>query len=59
MVADHEILTLKEVCQMLKVHKSTLYRLLREGNIPSFRIGGTWRFRRDDLERWVTNQTVG
>ncbi len=56
---DREVLTLKEVSQMLHVHPTTLYRMIKAGKIPAFRVGSDWRFRRDELERWAANQTVG
>jgi excisionase family DNA binding protein len=59
MVADHEVLTLKEVSQILQVHPITLYKMVRAGKIPSFRIGTDWRFRKDLLIRWMADQTVG
>jgi excisionase family DNA binding protein len=58
MVAD-EVLTSQEVCEMLHISRATLYKLIGAGKIPSFRVGGDWRFRRDELERWAANQTVG
>jgi excisionase family DNA binding protein len=58
MVADHELLTVKEVSQILQVHPTTLYKMVRAGKIPSFRIGSDWRFRKDLLERWIAEQTV-
>jgi excisionase family DNA binding protein len=39
MTGDHQILTVKEVSEMLGVHPSTVYKLIREGKIPSFRVG--------------------
>ncbi len=36
---DHQILTTKEVSEMLGVHTSTVYKLIKEGKIPSFRVG--------------------
>ena len=59
MQSDHEVLTIKEVCDLLRVHPGTIYKLTREGRIPSFRIGGDWRFRRDVIERWMAEQTMG
>jgi len=52
-----EILTPKEVCEMLRIHRVTLYKLIRQGRIPSFRIGGDWRFNRDAILRWMTEKT--
>lgn len=47
MAADDEDLTLKKVCDLLQVDRFTVYKMAREGSIPSFRVGGDWRFRRD------------
>jgi excisionase family DNA binding protein len=55
--ADGEILTLDEVAAYLKAGKRTVYRLAQEGKIPAFKLGGTWRFRRSDLERWIAEST--
>ncbi len=54
MADDQDILTVKEICELLRVHPSTVYKLLREGKIPGFRIGNEWRFRRDVIMRWMT-----
>jgi len=46
-----DILTLTEVAAYLRVTKRTLYRLAQEGQLPAFKLGGTWRFRREELDR--------
>lgn len=51
--ADGEILTLDEVAAYLKAGKKTVYRLVQHGQIPGFKLGGTWRFRRIELDRWI------
>jgi len=51
--SDGEILTLDEVAAYLKAGKRTVYRFAQNGDIPAFKLGGTWRFRRSDLERWI------
>jgi len=58
MATDNEVLTVKEVSTIFQVHKTTLYRLAKAGKIPSFRFGGDWRFRKDLLERWMTERTA-
>ena len=58
MAANDEVLTVKEVCNLLQVHPSTLYKLVRQGSIPSFRVGIDWRFRRDVIERWTIEQSM-
>jgi excisionase family DNA binding protein len=58
MEIDHEVLTVKEICDLLQVHPSTVYKLVRQGKIPSFRIGSDWRFRRDVIMRWMAEQSM-
>ncbi len=48
-----EILTLKEVAEYLKLAEKTAYRLAAEGKLPGFKVGGSWRFKADDIERWI------
>jgi excisionase family DNA binding protein len=50
---DSEILTLDEVAVYLKAGKKTVYRLAQQGEIPAFKLGGTWRFRRSELDCWI------
>ena len=50
---EGEILTLDEVAAFLKAGKRTVYRFAQSGEIPAFKLGGTWRFRRSELERWI------
>ena len=38
------VMTVLEVCEYLRVSRQTLYRMLRRGDIPAFRIGADWRF---------------
>ena len=50
---EDEILTLDEVAAYLKAGKRTVYRLAQKGEIPAIKLGGTWRFRRSELDRWI------
>ena len=50
---ESEILTLEEVAAYLKAGKRTVYRLAATGEIPAFKLGGTWRFRRSELDQWI------
>jgi excisionase family DNA binding protein len=59
MERDHEILTVKDLCDLLQIHQSTLYKLIKAGKIPTFRLGSDWRFRRSQIMRWIAEQTVG
>ncbi|AVF61718.1 TPA: helix-turn-helix domain-containing protein [Vibrio parahaemolyticus] len=53
---NDQILTLKEVAAYLKLAEKTAYRLASEGKLPGFKVGGSWRFKREDLEAWIEKQ---
>jgi excisionase family DNA binding protein len=52
-VGHDELLTADELADFLRVHRSTVYRLLRNGQLPAFRVGSDWRFSRDLIEKWL------
>lgn len=56
---DGSILTIKDVAEYLKVNERTVYRLAGAKKIPAFKVGGTWRFVRSDIDQWIKNQTAG
>jgi excisionase family DNA binding protein len=56
---DHEILTIKEVSELLKIHQATVYKMIRESRIPAFKIGSDWRFQKDQVVHWIAEQTIG
>jgi excisionase family DNA binding protein len=53
-----DVISAAEACEMLGIHRNTLYKLLETAEIPAFRLttGGRWRFRRSELERWLEDQ---
>ena len=53
-----EILTLKEVSAFLKVAEKTVSTLAQRGELPGFKVGGQWRFRRAMFEQWMVAQSV-
>ncbi len=55
---EGEILTLKQVADFLKVTERTIYRLAAAGKIPAFKVGGTWRFSRAEINRWIQRQQI-
>ena len=50
------IFTLDELAAYLKVGKRTLYRLAAHGEIPAFKVGGTWRFPQSEIDQWKREQ---
>jgi len=51
-----DILTIKEVAEFLKLTEKTAYRLAADGKIPGFKVGGSWRFRRDEIEKMTRSE---
>jgi excisionase family DNA binding protein len=54
---EREILTLREASEFLNCHPSTVYRLVKSSQIPAFRLGGSWRFVKPELHRWIRGLT--
>ena len=53
MTESHDVLNIDQLSHYLRVPKSTLYRLVRDGKIPSHKVGKHWRFRRNAIDRWL------
>lgn len=53
---ESEIFTIKEVAAYLKLAEKTSYRLASEGKLPGFKVGGSWRFRKSEIDRWIVEQ---
>lgn len=51
-----DIMTIDEVSNYLKLKLKTAYHLAAKGDIPGFKVGGSWRFRRSEIERWIKQQ---
>jgi excisionase family DNA binding protein len=53
---EDDILTIREVAEFLKLTEKTVYRLVSEDKLPGFKVGGSWRFAREDLVKWIASQ---
>ena len=51
-----QILTLKEVAAYLKLAEKTAYKLAAADKLPGFKVGGSWRFKKEDIDRWIEEQ---
>jgi excisionase family DNA binding protein len=54
-----KLLTVEEVAQYLRVTEKTIYRLLRQGKIPSTKVGRQWRFNKAVVDKWLERNSVG
>lgn len=48
-----QIMTPRDVANYLGLHLITIYRLIKRGKLPAFKIGGQWRFKKDLLDNWI------
>ncbi|MCX5699857.1 MAG: helix-turn-helix domain-containing protein [Candidatus Omnitrophica bacterium] len=53
---EDRFLTVKELCQYLKIPKPTLYMFLGKGLIPAAKVGRQWRFNRDSIDKWMADK---
>jgi excisionase family DNA binding protein len=44
---------MREVAMYLRVHVSTIARLLKRQEIPAFKIGSDWRFKKSSIDEWL------
>lgn len=48
--AEGRLLTVSEVADLLRINKSTVYRMAKQGRLPATRVGRQWRFRKSVLD---------
>jgi len=53
MAESKQVLTVKDIADYLKMHPMTIYKYVKEGRIPAFKIGASWRIRRDSIQKWM------
>lgn len=49
-------ITVREVAAYLNVDEKTVYRLAKRGDLPGFKVAGTWRFKKGDIDAWIERQ---
>ncbi len=51
-----DLLTTKQLQDLLQVDRITIYRMLNDGRLRGFKVGGQWRFSRQEIEQWLQGQ---
>lgn len=51
-----DILTIRELSAYLKTSEKTIYRLLAKNEIPAFKVGTSWRFKKQAIDLWIENK---
>jgi len=47
------LMTLQDVAEYLQVKERTIYQWAQKGDIPAFKLGNVWRFKRQDIDLWI------
>jgi excisionase family DNA binding protein len=50
---NRKVMKIAELAEYLRVHPSTIYKLLRGNEIPGFKIGSDWRFNKESIDAWL------
>ena len=50
------LLTTRQLQDLLQVDRITIYRMLNDGRLQGFKVGGQWRFSRQAIQRWLQEQ---
>ena len=56
-MSDASVLTVHDVASYLRLSEAKVYRMARAGIMPAFRLGKSWRFRKDLLDTWMLRET--
>jgi excisionase family DNA binding protein len=51
-----EIMTVASVADYLQLHVTTIYWLLKNGQIPTLKLGADWGFSKIEIDRWILRQ---
>lgn len=56
MLEQSDFLTADEVAAILRLPRSTVYKLTQDRVIPAFKVGKHWRYRRETINEWIKKQ---
>lgn len=51
-----QIMTVKDIAAYLKLNERTVYRLASSAKIPAFKVGTSWRFKKEEIDNWIVQQ---
>ena len=58
MTESREVMNIRQASQYLGVSPDTLYKYVNEQNIPAFKLGNRWRFKKSKLDQWMEEQSM-
>lgn len=57
MAGEDKMMNVREVAELLHVSEMTIYKVVNKGTLPAFKVGGQWRFKRELLDEWISNES--
>ena len=53
---EDKVLTVKELCEYLKLSEKTVLNLLNSGDIPGRKVGGSWRILKSEVDKYLQGE---
>lgn len=50
------IMTVSELAKYLRLHEQTVYKMVKEGRLPAYKVGNRWRFKKETIDVWLRSQ---
>src|SRR5271166_6169655 len=58
MTESREVMNIRQASQYLGVSPDTLYKYVNEQEIPAFKLGNRWRFKKSKLDEWMETKSM-
>jgi PTS system nitrogen regulatory IIA component len=55
-MADEPLMSVREIAEYLNVHISSIYMWSQKGQMPAIKMGSMWRYRRSDIDAWLSER---
>jgi excisionase family DNA binding protein len=52
----NRLMSIKELAEYLQLNKFTVYRMVQKGKIPCLKISKQWRFKKEEIDKWLETQ---
>jgi len=56
MQVEKTFFTVQELAEYLRMKPITIYKHASRGDLPGFKVGATWRFKKSSIDRWIEEQ---
>jgi PTS system nitrogen regulatory IIA component len=57
MSSEEALMDIRQVAAYLQINEATAYNWAQRGKLPGIKLGRIWRFRRDDIDTWLDQNT--